>query len=184
MSVGENIRKLRKEKGMTQKALGTLCGINEANIRKYESGKQNPKLQTIEKIATALETTPFNLMGVSEDLDIKYPDLAKHAKEYECLCEYLNSIGYVIDTITEDTPISIEYFQRDNKMDLLSEEDIKRGYAMGVTETIKIIQNNKTYFLEEEEFNKLAQLIKDVIAFKLWVIDKKRLKKGVESQKK
>lgn len=54
MTVGENIKKLRKERGLTQKQLGELCGINEANIRKYEADKQNAKIETIEKIAQAL----------------------------------------------------------------------------------------------------------------------------------
>ena len=55
MTVGENIRKLRKERGLTQKQLGEMCGINEANLRKYESDKQNAKIETIERIAQALE---------------------------------------------------------------------------------------------------------------------------------
>lgn len=54
MTVGENIKRIRKEKGLTQKELGELCNINEANIRKYESGRQNPKIETIDKIADAL----------------------------------------------------------------------------------------------------------------------------------
>lgn len=54
MTVGENIKRIRKEKGLTQKKLGELCGIAESNIRKYENGKQNPKIETIKKIATAL----------------------------------------------------------------------------------------------------------------------------------
>ena len=35
MTVGENIKRIRKKKGLTQRRLGELCGINEANIRKY-----------------------------------------------------------------------------------------------------------------------------------------------------
>lgn len=54
MTVGETIRTIRKEQGLTQKELGQLCGIDEANIRKYELGKANPKIETIEKIAKAL----------------------------------------------------------------------------------------------------------------------------------
>ncbi|MFA9379139.1 MAG: helix-turn-helix domain-containing protein [Lachnotalea sp.] len=54
MTVGENIKRIRKEKGLTQKKLGELCGINEANIRKYELGNANPKIETIDKIASAL----------------------------------------------------------------------------------------------------------------------------------
>lgn len=67
MKIGKNIKRIRKEKGLTQKALGELCGINEANIRKYENDKQNPKLETARKIATALgvdvwELIEFNIM--------------------------------------------------------------------------------------------------------------------------
>lgn len=57
MSTGEKIRIKRKEKNFTQKLLGDLCGINEANIRKYELGKANPKLETIRKIAAALDVS-------------------------------------------------------------------------------------------------------------------------------
>ena len=54
MTVGENIRNIRKEKGLTQKKLAELCGINEVQIRQYELGKANPKIETISKIADAL----------------------------------------------------------------------------------------------------------------------------------
>ena len=48
---GDMIRKCRTEKGLTQKKLGELCGIADSNIRKYESGNQNPKIETLQKIA-------------------------------------------------------------------------------------------------------------------------------------
>ncbi len=51
---GECIRKIRRKRNLTQKQLGELCGIDEANIRKYELGKQNPRYETLEKIANAL----------------------------------------------------------------------------------------------------------------------------------
>lgn len=64
MTVGEKIKAIRKERGFTQKKLGELCGINEANIRKYELGKQNPKIETIDKIASALGMSAFELIGL------------------------------------------------------------------------------------------------------------------------
>lgn len=56
MTVGENIKRIRKEKSLTQKQLGGLCEpkISESTIRKYELGILNPKIETIKKIATAL----------------------------------------------------------------------------------------------------------------------------------
>ena len=51
---GDMIRKYRTEKGLTQKKLGELCGIADSNIRKYESGNQNPKIETLQKNSRCL----------------------------------------------------------------------------------------------------------------------------------
>lgn len=64
MTVGENIKRIRKKKGLTQRRLGELCGINEANIRKYESGKQNPKIETLARIASALNVDTYDLIEI------------------------------------------------------------------------------------------------------------------------
>lgn len=58
MTIGEKIKAKRLEKGLTQKRLGELSGIAEPTIRRYESGKLNPKLDTIKKIAEGLGITP------------------------------------------------------------------------------------------------------------------------------
>lgn len=65
MTVGQNIKAIRKERGLTQKELGEACGIDEANIRKYELGKANPKIETVEKIAKALGVP---IVRIKEDL--------------------------------------------------------------------------------------------------------------------
>lgn len=57
MTVGENIKRIRKQKRLTQKQLGELCNpsISAATIRKYELNILNPKLETLQKISTALD---------------------------------------------------------------------------------------------------------------------------------
>lgn len=54
MSIGQNIKKYRKEKKITQKELATLVGVNEVTIRSYEAEKYRPKIETLKKIADAL----------------------------------------------------------------------------------------------------------------------------------
>ena len=54
MTVGENIRRIRQERNLTQKQLGELVGASEAYIRTYESGRQNPKPKSLESLAKAL----------------------------------------------------------------------------------------------------------------------------------
>lgn len=68
MTVGENIKRIRKEKGLTQKKLGELCGINEVQVRQYELGKANPKIETLMKIAKALNV-PINELNETITID-------------------------------------------------------------------------------------------------------------------
>lgn len=55
------IKKYRTEKGLTQKRLGELCGIADSAIRRYEAGNANPKIETLQKIADALDVSIYDL---------------------------------------------------------------------------------------------------------------------------
>ena len=52
--LGENLRQIRKEKGMTQLELGKKLKLDVGYISYLENGKKNPTVMTIEKIAKAL----------------------------------------------------------------------------------------------------------------------------------
>lgn len=63
MSVGENIKRIRTYKKMTQKELGEkLGGITQQQIGQWENGNKNPKLETLQKLATALNTNINELL--------------------------------------------------------------------------------------------------------------------------
>ena len=63
MTIGERIRMARLEKGLTQRELGEKSGIAEPTIRKYELGKLNPKLETLKRLALALDMLWIDLTG-------------------------------------------------------------------------------------------------------------------------
>ena len=67
MTVGENIRRIRKERGLTLKQLGDAVGVSEAYIRAYESGRRNPKQQSLEALAAALCVNVEALTGSDFD---------------------------------------------------------------------------------------------------------------------
>ncbi|ODR41307.1 helix-turn-helix domain-containing protein [Eisenbergiella tayi] len=65
MPSGVKIKEYRLKKNLTQKELAAKCGMYESQIRKYELGTANPKIETLKKIANALEIT-VNQLGVSD----------------------------------------------------------------------------------------------------------------------
>lgn len=87
MIIGNKIREARKAanngKGMTQKELGALCGIDEANIRKYESGRQKPKIETLQKIGDALGVSWTYFTDMFEETE----SLDSAKKEHDKLLE-------------------------------------------------------------------------------------------------
>ena len=64
---GERIKKLRKEKGLTQQQLGEMLGVQKSAIAKYENGRvPNLKKETISRLAEIFNVTPNYLLGIDE----------------------------------------------------------------------------------------------------------------------
>lgn len=62
MALGDNLKQLRKEKGLTQGDLSELSGIKLAHISKLERSESDPKLSTIEKLIKALDCSADRLL--------------------------------------------------------------------------------------------------------------------------
>lgn len=59
---GENLKKIREAKGLSQRQLAALCTIDHSNISKMERGEKNITLLTVAELATALEVRPKKLL--------------------------------------------------------------------------------------------------------------------------
>ena len=64
MPIGEKIKAARIAARMTQADLAKILGVAYQNIGQWDSGKRNPKLDTIIKIAEALGVRIEDLMGL------------------------------------------------------------------------------------------------------------------------
>jgi transcriptional regulator with XRE-family HTH domain len=89
-TIAENIKRIRKQKGLTQNQLGVLSGIDEANIRKYENGRLNPSLTTIRKIAEGLGVALGDILPFEEGLR-----LWKKSKNHNTFNETIK-VGYAL----------------------------------------------------------------------------------------
>ena len=66
-SFGENLKNLRKGRGMTQSELGGKIGLSKAVISKYETGLGYPSFDVLIRIAKFFGVTTDFLLGVSGD---------------------------------------------------------------------------------------------------------------------
>ena len=62
--IGENIRKYRLKKGLTQLDLAAACGFEESSIGRLENGNTNPTIKTLLKIAKALDVKLTDLVKI------------------------------------------------------------------------------------------------------------------------
>lgn len=66
VTIGENIRKYRKAKGLTQTELAKKLGTTQFVITNYERGRNNPTAAKLPEIAKALGVPLEALYGMSE----------------------------------------------------------------------------------------------------------------------
>jgi transcriptional regulator with XRE-family HTH domain len=60
--IANNVRQLRKHKGLSQEALADECDLHRTYIGAVERGERNLTINTLVKIAKALETEVINLL--------------------------------------------------------------------------------------------------------------------------
>lgn len=63
----ERVKKVRKEAGLTQKELAQLLQLSIGTIAMWETGKREPKLETMVHLSNTLNTSVDYLLGLSED---------------------------------------------------------------------------------------------------------------------
>lgn len=66
-AVGQTIKKLRKEKHLSQDVLSGLAGIARTHLSMIESGTKQANFATIWKIAIALDIKPSELVSKIEE---------------------------------------------------------------------------------------------------------------------
>lgn len=69
MTIGEQIRYIRKYLGYTQKELGDLSKTSETTIKQYEAGKRQPRIEQLQKIATVFGGSVSDIFLLNNNTD-------------------------------------------------------------------------------------------------------------------
>ena len=60
--VGENVRKVRLKRGLTQERFAEKSGFSQQYLSSLENGRRNPSIVTIYELATALGVSHLELL--------------------------------------------------------------------------------------------------------------------------
>ena len=63
----ENLKEARLKSGLSQKELSENIGVAKSTYSLYESGKREPNVDTIKKIASLLNVSADKLLGIEEE---------------------------------------------------------------------------------------------------------------------
>lgn len=87
--IGERIRRLRREKDISQEQLGKMLNVGKTTISNYETGYSSPDNETLKKLAEIFDCTTDYLLGRT---DIRNPadEIAEAVKEDPELAEFWN----------------------------------------------------------------------------------------------
>ena len=63
----ENLKEARLKSGISQKDLAENIGVAKSTYSLYESGKREPNVDTIKKIASSLNVSADTLLGIDNE---------------------------------------------------------------------------------------------------------------------
>lgn len=160
-TIAENIKRIRKEKGLTQKQLGDLCvpPMADSAIRRYETGKANPKTETLSRIALAL--------GVPLcDLDFNYSYFEKDRSETLVLISQLQRFIDIIPNMNAPEEVKQKTVKKVNELLEKSQQTISMiDAAISKDQTIKqLLDENES---TRKDIEKAEQDIDNMFLFVL-----------------
>jgi len=105
MSIGQNIKKYRKEKGYTQRDLADMIGVSVQSISKWETDVGAPDISLVVPLASALDISTDALFAYEHSVKQEgyeelrndfskqdvFRDQSYTPQEYEILCNYFSA---------------------------------------------------------------------------------------------
>lgn len=113
----ENLKRLRKEKGLSQRDLTERLGFSQGYVSRLESGDRDPSLSTLVGLAEVLDTTVIQLLS---------PPSAESAQGVPSRKELLGAaVNALIDSVEQQSKLIEEnrraYREITGRLDRLSD---------------------------------------------------------------
>ncbi|NFO29031.1 helix-turn-helix transcriptional regulator [Clostridium botulinum] len=167
MNLGSAIKRVRQNKGLTQKQLAEELKVNINTIQNYENGRREPKMETILKICDILNCAPMEILSF-EDFEKSLEKMKENTNRKNLSVNYItNKINEVLIDLKNtggitgfDEDIIKEHLKylygNEMQLDMLKELIFAKGYDVEKLD-INMLNNIDKKFSDilELEFYKL-----------------------------
>jgi transcriptional regulator with XRE-family HTH domain len=80
-NLGKALFRIRELRGMSQAAIARKAEVGKSQLSKYESGKELPKLESLERVLGALQMDYFEFFRVLDAIDRGEPPGSRPTRE-------------------------------------------------------------------------------------------------------
>lgn len=153
--IGSCIRNFRQAREMTQEELGKKLGITKAMVSAYETGKRNPKISTLNRIAEALQVSLDELIS---DNSMKY--IRREAQP-----DNPNMVKFVFwDDPDVPEPLPDEDWYASGDEDFVPNVDLSTISAHKYSQVIDVSLEEQYNLLNSEGQRKVCEYIRDLLS--------------------
>lgn len=158
MSIGENIKKIRKENGLTQAEFSKKIGISRTYLSDLENNRKSPSVETLDKMAEKLGVSTTYLLNGDKYALLYNQDIeAIDFKRIKSLNKSLTSIVIKNKITSEEVP---EIFDDNGKVlidqqlyKLFKDYDFKQLKLLSSKLSFNSLENLSLYYTLCEKLN-------------------------------
>ena len=157
MNIGENIKKYRKALNISQKDLAKKLNMPISTLANYENNHREPNIETLNKIAAALDVSVYELIETKVALndylaDIKYNPDEDGIVDPRILLQGLARTRKTREKVSEETGIDIKLLDSIayRQLEILPKDKIKLlALALNVEFSTLLVDENKAFVIIE-----------------------------------
>lgn len=146
MSIGTTIKRLRREKGMTQEQLAELLGLSTNAISQWECDKTVPDISNLPVLANIFEVSADILLGIDLAKNKKQAEIEEFKEKYA----KLHSQGKTEERVLLSRAMQKKYPNdetvRHHLMRALQNEDVDKYFEEIVSLGEQLLQSKKTEY--------------------------------------
>ena len=182
MNIGENIKKYRKEKGMTQEELAQKCGLSKNGLWNYENNKRQPNVKTLNKIIDVLGIKITDLIDNTISLDERKEFTVNYVKEIteNTLETITKQSKETKEIIKKHKELIDKYTKLENEFDFMVNTStgllgaiiyfINVTYPNKKIDYVRIADDNKENTINIKEADEIIKKVCDLVEFELYKI--------------